>query len=112
VTRRFAKAVLGAGAASLLALASACASAPEVPEPEWFAAEAGERDSEFPSLQDVPQTHTANTNQAYWTGVANELEAAEAAMRAHPRAQAAPPEDPDAFLDEARRDIEATRDAH
>jgi hypothetical protein len=103
---------LGAGAAGWLALASACASAPEAPEPEWFAANAEQRDSEFPSLQDVPQTHTANTDQDYWTGVANELEAAAEAMRANPRAQPASPANPDAFVEEARRDIEATRDAH
>jgi hypothetical protein len=34
-------------------------------------------------------------------------------MRASPRAEPAPPDqDPAAFVDEARRDLEAARDAH
>jgi hypothetical protein len=96
----------------LAATLAACASAP-ADAPTWYqernAAEAGA----YPSLRDVPRTTDANTDAAHWRAVEQELAAAGAEMRASPRAEPAPPDqDPAAFVDEARRDLEAARDAH
>lgn len=112
MTRRLAKAV-GAVGAGLVLIAAGCASNDAPPDPAWFQeAQAQAAQGDYPDLREIPQTTTANTDQSHWTGVAAELEAAADAMRAHPRAQPAPPENPDAFIEDARREIEATRDAH
>lgn len=102
-----------ATAAGLLAASlAACVSAPS-DAPAWFnernAAEAGT----YPSLRDVPSDTIANTNAAHWRALEQDVAEAGAAMRAHPRAEPASSEqDPAAFVDAARRDLEAARDAH
>ncbi|MET0183567.1 MAG: hypothetical protein ABW199_11845 [Caulobacterales bacterium] len=90
---------------------SACASDPETPA--WFEArqEALEHQG-TPNLHDIPRGTDANIAPQHWDAVAADLAAAEAAMKAHPRSQTPPPEPnaPAAFEDEARQDIEQTRD--
>jgi hypothetical protein len=96
----------------VLALAAglgACVSTPGGDAPEWADAEG------FPSLREVPVGGTsATTNPAHWRAVEADLLAARQRVQANPRAQdtAAPVEDPAAFIDEARQEIEATRDSH
>lgn len=100
-------------AAGLLAASlAACVSAPS-DAPGWFqerdAAEAGS----YPSLRDVPRRTDANTNAAHWEAVEQDVMAAAAEMRASPRVEpATAAQDPAAFVDEARRDLETARDAH
>ena len=99
------------GALVLTALAIAlggCVNTPGGDTPEWANAEG------FPSLREVPAGGTsANTSAAHWRAVEADLLQARAAAQSTPRAQApAVAEDPQAFLDEARRDIEATRNSH
>ncbi len=91
--------------------AAGCASSGEAPE--WFAERSAENDSGYPSLRDVPRTTTANTNAAHWAAVEADLEAAGAAVKANPRSQPATvAEDPNAFLNEAREELDETRQAH
>lgn len=100
-------------AAGLLAASlAACVSTPP-DAPAWFnernAAEAGS----YPSLREVPNDTIANTNAEHWAAVEQDVTEAGAAMRANPRAEpASPAQDPAAFVDAARRDLEAARDAH
>jgi hypothetical protein len=92
--------------AALLALTAACATAGEPGQPD-----AG--DGSYPSLRDVPRTHDANTDVDHWAALEQELIAAGQAVRSNPRAQpAAEAEDPNAFLEEAQRELEQARDAH
>jgi len=91
---------------------AACVSAPE-DSPGWFQERAAVEAGTYPRLQDVPRATDANTDDAHWRGVRSDVLAAGEAMRANPRAEpAAPDQDPAAFVDEARRDLEAARDAH
>jgi hypothetical protein len=95
----------------VLALAvGACVSSPEGATPDW--ADAGG----YPSLRDVPAGGTsATTDPAHWQAVEAEMLAARQQVQANPRSQdtaAAPVEDPNAFIEEARREIEETRNAH
>lgn len=85
-----------------------CVSTPASEAPEW--ADAGG----FPSLREVPLGGTsANTDQAHWTAVEADLLAARQQLLANPRSQnTGSTEDPQQFLDEARREVEATRNAH
>jgi len=100
------------GALVLTALAIAlggCVNTPYGETPAWADAEG------YPSLREVPEGGTsANTSPGHWRSVEAELLAARAAAQASPRAQepTTPDEDPQAFLDEARREIEATRNSH
>ena len=99
------------GALVLTALAIAlggCVNTPGGDTPEWANAEG------FPSLREVPDGGTsANTSAAHWRAVEADLLQARAAAQSTPRAQApAVAEDPQAFLDEARREIEVTRNSH
>ncbi|WP_156767541.1 hypothetical protein [Candidatus Viadribacter manganicus] len=99
------------GALVLTALAIAlggCVNTPGGDTPEWANAEG------FPSLREVPEGGTsANTTAAHWRAVEADLLQARAAAQSNPRAQEpAVAEDPQTFLDEARRDIEATRNSH
>jgi len=99
-------------AAGLLAASlAACVSAPS-DAPGWFRARDAAEAGAYPSLRDVPTRTDANTDSAYWAAVQQEVWAAVQEMRAHPRATLAPPEDPAAFVDAARRDLETARDAH
>ncbi len=99
------------GALVLTALAIAlggCVNTPGGDTPEWANADG------FPSLSEVPEGGTsANTNAGHWRAVEADLLQARVAARSTPRAQApAVAEDPATFLDEARREIEATRNSH
>ncbi len=99
------------GALVLTALAIAlggCVNTPVGRTPEWANTEG------YPNLREVPAGGTsANTSSAHWNGVEADLLAARAAAEANPRAQApATQEDPQAFLEEARREIETTRNSH
>lgn len=100
-------------AAGLLAASlAACVSAPE-DAPAWFQERAAAEAGTFPSLRDVPHRTDANTDPAYWDAVRQEVEVAARDMRANPRNE--PPasdQDPAAFIEEARRDLETARDAH
>jgi hypothetical protein len=85
-----------------------CASAPEANTPDWADA------SGYPSLRDVPRGGTsATTDQRHWSAVEADLLAARARLQANPRSQdTGPVEDPQQFLDEARREVEETRSSH
>lgn len=67
----------------------------------------------YPDLRSVPQTHEANTDPSHWSEVQRDVLAGVADLRDNPRAvYGAPPEDPAVFLDEARQDLQETRDSH
>ena len=85
-----------------------CVNTPGGDTPEWANAEG------FPDLREVPPGGTsATTNAAHWRAVEADLLNARAVAQSNPRAQEpATQEDPQVFLDEARRDIEATRNSH
>jgi len=79
--------------------------------PTWM--EPAEAQTEYPSLRDVPRSHDANVDPGHWAAVQRDVIAAGEALKAHPRS--APPsqtQDPAAFLEEARRDLEETRQSH
>lgn len=93
---------------ALLIALGGCVNTPYGETPAWADAEG------FPSLREVPEGGTsANTSAAHWRSVEADLLQARATAQANPRAQEpAAQEDPQAFLDEARRDLEATRATH
>jgi hypothetical protein len=95
----------------VLALATglgACVNTPGGDAPEWADVEG------FPNLHEVPQSGTsATTDAAHWQAVEADLLAARQQLQANPRAQdPTTVEDPNAFIDEARREIEQTRNSH
>lgn len=95
----------------VLALAvglGACVNTPGGDVPEWADTEG------YPALREVPTGGTSATTDArHWRAAEAELLAARAQAEAHPRAQdAAPTEDPTAFVADARREIEETRNSH
>ena len=85
-----------------------CVNTPGGDTPAWADADG------FPNLRDVPSGGTsATTDASHWTAVETDLLAARDAAQSNPRAQEpAVAENPQAFLDEARREIEATRNSH
>jgi hypothetical protein len=90
--------------AGLLALTTACASAGEQP---------GSSGESFPDLREVPREHQANVDPEYWAALERELAAVGQAVRSNPRAEpATAAQDPAAFLEDARRELEETRNAH
>ena len=97
--------------AAAVSVAGCAASVPRN-SPDWYRAAAHEHVSGYPSLRDVPRTTAANTDAAYWARLRTDLTTASAEMRANPRSQPAGPQDPNAFVDSARADIEAARAAH
>jgi hypothetical protein len=97
--------------ASLLTGVAGCASAGETPD--WLAERAAAADEACPSLRDVPRTHDANVDPAHWAAVQRDLIAAGQAVKNSPRAApASATEAPEQFLEEARRDLEETRQSH
>lgn len=94
--------------AVLLVTLGGCVNTPMGDTPEWANADG------FPALRDVPSGGTSATvDPNHWLAVENDLLAARAVAQANPRAQEpATAEDPQAFLDEARREVEATRNSH
>lgn len=106
-TRLLATALAGAS------LLGACASSRATEEPAWFANQEASLPDSFPSLRDVPDQGRANTDAAYWAQIQAELTAAGAEVRSSPRAQpVTAADDPNLFLEEARRDLERARLAH
>ncbi|UPT64837.1 MAG: hypothetical protein M0D54_10275 [Hyphomonadaceae bacterium JAD_PAG50586_4] len=96
-------------AASLMA--AGCASTGETPD--WLAERSATADEAYPDLHAVPRTHDANVDQAHWAAIEAEMLATGQAVRANPRAApAAQTETPTAFLEEAQRDLEETRQSH
>ena len=102
------------GGAVLLALVGLAGCATSVPRdaPQWYRAGAHERAGGYPNLRDVPRVTTANTDPAHWARVEADVTAAKDEMQANPRAQPAPPQDPNAFVNDARAAIDATRASH
>jgi len=99
--------------AGLFCLSGCITSSPDTPE--WFAERSAENDSSYPSLRSVPRETIANTNANYWQRVDRELIAAGEALKNDPRAAPASAADainPDEFLEEAREDLEETRQSH
>ncbi len=95
--------------AVLAAALGGCASSAEQ-APEW-----ADNASGYPSLREVPTGGTsANTNPAHWNAIETDLLAARATVEANPRSQdaAAPVENPEAFVEDARREVEETRNSH
>lgn len=92
--------------AGFLALAG-CASTASEPSAGFDEAQAG-----YPSLRDVPRTTIANTDPAYWASVEAETMAARDALQNNPRSEPAGPSDAEAFMAEARQELEETRQAH
>jgi hypothetical protein len=91
--------------------AAGCASEP-ANAPAWYTARERAIESGYPSLHSVPRTITANTDAAHWGEVQADVVQAGQAMRADPRAQWAPADDPNVFVAEARAVLERTRLAH
>jgi hypothetical protein len=91
--------------------ATGCASEPHN-APAWYVARERTIEHGYPSLHSVPRTYTADTNAAHWAEVQADVEAAGQALRADPRSQWTAPDDPNAFLADARAVLEQTRLAH
>ena len=96
--------------AALLAL-SGCASAPGE-APAWLDESAAEAEGGYPSLRDVPRTTSANTDPAHWARVEADLIQAREELKNNPRAEPAPPAGSDEFVNQAREELEETRQAH
>jgi len=100
------------GALVIATALGGCVSAPGR-SPAWFGEREAALGDDYPSLRDIPTGTIANVDQRYWASVEADVVAAGAAMKAHPRA--APPtgeETPAEFIEEAREDLESTRQAH
>lgn len=94
----------------LLAL-SGCVS-PSGEAPAWFSEAQAEAEGGYPSLRDVPRTTTANTDAAHWARVEADLLAARQALKDNPRAEPAPPQNTDEFVNQALEELEESRRAH
>ena len=106
---------LGTKLAVILALgagASGCASTIPRNAPAWYAQAVHNEAHGYPDLRNVPRTYSANNDAAHWAAVQAEVVAAAAEMRANPRSEPAPAQNPDAFMDDARAAIDATRATH
>jgi len=92
---------------------SGCASAAAPADtPAWFKAKLTSLEHGYPRLEDVPQASTANVNQNHWNQVQSDVVAAGQAMRSNPRDQPAANDDPNAFMNDARQQLDHTRAAH
>jgi hypothetical protein len=102
---------LAAALIGVSGLAGCISSAGETPA--WFSERQAMEEGGYPSLRDVPRTTIANTDAEHWQEVQADLLAAGQEVKSHPRAQpATEQEDPAAFIEEARRDLEQARAAH
>lgn len=108
--RRIGAAIIAIGAIGVGL--GACASAEPTDAPEWYREAARSSGDGYPSLAVTPHAPATVADQAHWAAVEADLLAAREEMRANPRSEPAPPQDPGVFLDEAREDIEQTRDSH
>lgn len=76
-------------------------------------AETAANDPSYPNLRDVPTGTDATTDPAHWAQLEAELLAAREAMQSNPRsAPASATESPAEFLDQAREDLEESRQSH
>lgn len=76
-------------------------------------AETAANDPSYPNLRDVPTGTDATTDPAHWAELEAELLAARAALQNNPRsAPASATESPDEFLEQAREDLEESRQSH
>ena len=91
---------------------SGCITAPETAPPAWFTEANNADDRGYPSLTEVPRTHHANVDAAFWARHQADLVAAAATVKANPRAVWTPVEDPMVFMAQARATLEATRASH
>lgn len=89
-----------------------CITAPETAPPAWFNEANAADDRGYPNLAEVPTTHSANVDAAYWARHRADLTAAATAVRANPRAVWTPVDDPVVFMAQARATLEATRASH
>lgn len=97
------------GVLALAAALGACVNTPDGATPDWADAEG------YPSLREVPAGGTsATTDPEHWEAVEADLLAARAQVQANPRSQdaATAVEDPTAFIEDAREEIEETRNSH
>ena len=94
----------------LLALSGCVTGSGEAPA--WFSEAQADAEGGYPSLRDVPRTTTANTDPAHWARVDAELMAAREALKGNPRAEPAPPQGADEFVNQAREELEQSRQAH
>jgi hypothetical protein len=96
--------------AGLLALGGCISSSGEAPA--WFNEAQAEAEGGYPSLRDVPRTTIANTDQAHWDRVEADVLAASEALKNNPRNEPAPPANADEFVNQAREELEESRQAH
>ena len=96
--------------AGLLAL-SGCISSSGAAS-SWIDERAAEAEGGYPSLRDVPRGTTANTDPAYWARVEADLMQAKAELESNPRNEPAPAQGTDEFVNQAREELEESRDAH
>ena len=96
--------------AGLLALSGCVSSSGEAPA--WIDERAAEAEGGYPSLRDVPRTTTANTDAAHWAAVEADLMQAKAELENNPRNDPPPPQGADEFVNQAREELEESRDAH
>jgi hypothetical protein len=114
VTRRSGKLATAAGAALAgAALASGCASSAPKDAPDWYLAHLQSPTADqYPRLEDVPSSSTANVDAAYWDREGAALLDAAKALKANPRSAPSGAEDTAGFEAAARAEIEAARAAH
>ena len=96
--------------AGLLALSGCASSSGEASS--WIDERAAEAEGGYPSLRDVPRGTTANTDPAHWAAVEADLMQAKAELENNPRNEPAPPQGADEFVNQAREELEESRDAH
>jgi hypothetical protein len=90
-----------------------CASASGEQAPAWFAEHEAGIANTYPDLRDVPRSADTNTNSAHWNAMERELVALGESVKNNRRAEPATATiSPNAILDKAREDLEATRRAH
>jgi hypothetical protein len=96
----------------LVVLAAAgCSSTPKN-QPAWVAQRLSGIEDTYPNLHDVPRGNNAETDPTHWAAVQADVEAAGQALRADPRSQPGPPDDPNAIINDAHNAIDQTRDSH
>ncbi|HVY83591.1 MAG TPA: hypothetical protein VG943_00535 [Caulobacterales bacterium] len=103
---------VGAMAAACVGLAGCASAKPAANQPAWFTQALQQQSGGYPKLKDVPQTTTANTDQRHWAAVEADVVAAGRAMRANPRNQPVTSNDSQAFIDQARQDLNETAATH
>ena len=96
--------------AGLLALGGCVSSSGEASS--WIDERAAEAEGGYPSLRDVPRATTANRNPAHWARVEADLMQAKQELQSNPRSEPAPPQGADEFVNQAREELEESRDAH